>query len=761
MRYAGLRIPEGRPSKQVLVPAFVSISLLAGCTPDQGPAGAGQPAFRVRSDFAAPLNADMGWAGALNEHATIAADRPFRVRLEVAQPPDGEIRAPLQLQYRRNGGDWTGVEAHDFPHPVRELELDFATLDVGAAPVGWSVAHGDAGGMTVATVGREKVLRTRATQESLTGLYEAPWGATEFAAEFRLPPGNRTGFGFVFGYVDAGNHWRVFLDPGAGTIRVSRFVNGTEAVATERKATITPGQWHDIEIQIEDEKVEVNYEDDALEFAVELGTPLPPTTFGFHVPANTAVEFREFTVAGEAKTPRVSIVSCPAYANGAATTDLLTGSAARFETGAGISSAERTASWSGAGSHAEFEWALVIRRYADRAVANEDGDTFELRMVDGGGAVLAGSQNPVLRLTIPPRHVGGTFVETPGRIGPWQARNGDVYFIMEPAETDNVFMMIKSTDHGLTWREVDGANRPETNDLESVDAQQVGDTIHIIHQVTNSARYHAFRTADHPTQPDTWGVRDEAAAKAPSVAQAATLAVRSDGSMVAFYTADTVHYNIRSSGGAWGAGMVLDPGVAPKTAGPRAVLGANDTVHVAYYGVDGTIWYRRLLRDGTLTRRQQLASGLGTTRAEYGAVLPLVFIPRTNTVVIVYRQSDGRLWERRVNNDGALTRAVQVTDRVVIQDAVDSQQPAADAVLDGETVRVLFVEGTSRSIFSTHDSGGWQPSILRVDKILGSWIRGNVYTRPDGKEVYGYIYDAGSDGGAGMNRFDEVVLTVR
>ena len=171
--------------------------------------------------------------------------------------------------------------------------------------------------------------------------------------------------------------------------------------------------------------------------------------------------------------------------------------------------------------------------------------------------------------------------------------------------------MIKSTDNGVTWREVDGANRPETNDLESVDARQVRDTIHIIHQVTGSTRYHAFRTSDHPTQPDTWGVRDEVAATAPSVAQAATLAVRSDGSMVTFYVADTVHYNIRSSGGTWGADTVLDPGVAPKSAGPRAVLGANDTVHVAYYGIDGTIWYRRLLRDGTLTREAAARVGPG------------------------------------------------------------------------------------------------------------------------------------------------------
>jgi hypothetical protein len=165
-----------------------------------------------------------------------------------------------------------------------------------------------------------------------------------------------------------------------------------------------------------------------------------------------------------------------------------------------------------------------------------------------------------------------------------------------------------------------------------------------------------------------------------------------------------------------------------------------------------------VLRDRAFTARQQLDSGLGTSHAEYGTVLPLVFIPRTDTLVIVYRRSDGRLWERRVVRDGTPTPAVRVTDRSVIQDAVDSQQPAADVVADGETLRALFVEEPSRSIFSTHDDEGWQPSILRVDRILGSWIRGNVYTRRDGKKVYGYIYDAGSDGGAGMNRFGEIEL---
>ena len=140
-----------------------------------------------------------------------------------------------------------------------------------------------------------------------------------------------------------------------------------------------------------------------------------------------------------AKTPRVSLVSCAAYSNGAPTSNLLPGSTTAFQAGTGVALADRTAAWSGAG-HGEFEWALVVRRFADGAVTNDEGDTFELRMVGADGTLLNSDRNPVLRLAISPGHVGGTFVETPGRIGPWRAGNGDLYFNMEPAETSNLFI---------------------------------------------------------------------------------------------------------------------------------------------------------------------------------------------------------------------------------------------------------------------------------------------------------------------------------
>lgn len=444
------------------------------------------------------------------------------------------------------------------------------------------------------------------------------------------------------------------------------------------------------------------------------------------------------------------------------TNDLLKGSNKTFQAGTGISLAELTPAWSSANSNGEFEWPVVIRRFADGAVTNNNDDTFEFRMVDAEGAEPGIDNNPVLQFSIPLGHVGGTFIENPGRIGPWQASNGDLYFMMEPAETENLFMMIKSTDNGRTWREIDGENRPSTNDLESVDSRLVGNTIHIIHQVTRSARYHTFRTSDHPTHPDTWAIRDEVAGSVDAIAQTASMVVRSDGSIVAFYLGqEKIHYSIRSSEGTWSQVRTLDSKLPPNQAGPQAVLGKNDIIHLAYYGIDGTIWYRRFLPNETLTPRQLLATGAGNSRAEYGAVLPLLYNPNKDEVVIIFRLSTGNLWERRIVNNNPPTDAVMVTDLKVVTDAVDSQQAGADAILVGETVNVLFIEESSRSILSIHDDGGWQHAKPQVVNILGSWVRGNFYTRKDGVRIYGYIYDAGSDGGAGMNRFGELVLNGR
>jgi len=81
-------------------------------------------------------------------------------------------------------------------------------------------------------------------------------------------------------------------------------------------------------------------------------------------------------------------------------------------------------------------------------------------------------------------------------------------------------------------------------------------------------------------------------------------------------------------------------------------------------------------------------------------------------------------------------------------------------VSDGESVYVLFIDEQDRSIYRTRQAeGGWAASELEVDGIQGSWVRGSVLQKPDGSKVYGYVYAAGSGGGAGMNRYGEWQLT--
>jgi hypothetical protein len=555
--------------------------LFAGLSPAHA-----DPAFRIRADLAAPLNADQGWAAPINQAATVMADTPFRVRFELERDALPAGATGIILQYRHNDEeDWVELGAFDFPYPKGE----------------------------------------------------------------------------------------------------------------------------------------------------------------------------------EPRSPRASIVSTTAYAHGAPALDLLPGSATRFAGGSGINLAAQAPAWfEGDGGHFEFEWPVVLRYFADGPVTNADGDRFELRMADGNGEPLAGQRVASVRLAVPDGHLGGTFVETPGRIGPLRASNGDLYFIMEPSESDNVFMMVKSSDDGRSWQEVDGANRPATDDLESVDARLVGDTIHMVHQVTEALVYHAFNTSDHPGAADSWAIRDELAASEESISQGTSMVVRSDGSLVAFYVGATLYYSVRSPQGQWSRAQRVDPDEALVMAGPQAVVDASDVVHLAYYRADGTLWYRQLGTDGQFSPAQLVDDGIGLAEDAYGSVLPLLWLPASDSVAIVYQKETGVLWERRATGGGAPGAARMVSDRPVVREAADSQQPAADVVAVGDQLHLLFSADDDRHLYYTHDLGGnWQAAKLLVDDVQVDWVRGAAHQLPDGSWVYRYVYDAGSGGGAGMNRYGQLVLKTR
>jgi hypothetical protein len=415
------------------------------------------------------------------------------------------------------------------------------------------------------------------------------------------------------------------------------------------------------------------------------------------------------------------------------------------------------------GGQSEWAWPVVIRRYADGAVTTEEGDRFAFRLADAQGRPLPARAPAVVTATVPPRLLAGTFPETPGRIGPWQSSDGSLYFLMEPAETYNVLMAVKSADGGQTWQEVDGANRPATDDLEGLGSTVHDGTIHVLHQVDDGVVHHAFRMAGASGDPDAWVVRDDTVATPgePPV-QVATVAARSDGSLVGVYGSPSgLRYAIRSPEGTWGEEQRIPRQTGDPLSGPQAVRGAGDAVHLAYTRRDGTAWHRRILPDGSLSEAQQLASDLGTTEADVGAILPLVHLAESNTTVIVYRTRDGRLRERRVQADGTLTPPRLVTDRPVVQNAVDSDQAGADAVAIGGAVHVLFIDEASRHVYHTRttDAGdAWSPATLRVEGVNAQWVRGQPVTGGGGAApaAYGFVYDGGSGGGSGLNVYAEV-----
>ncbi len=726
-----------------------------------GGEGLSLSAYRVRTDAAASLNGDS-WAGALNTPVTVQADQPFRLRVEVENRDPTINEHQFSLQYRRNEGDWQTLGADDFPYPTREVTLDFSAGPEAKGANKLRLEQGSSSGLSWRGEAGDSYLQLDSGTQPLLALgdYHTYWEAEEFKVQLRL--GESAEAGLLFGYQDADNHYRL-LAQGAGPISLVQRSAGHDQIIDTLDVTVKADQWIELALVREDNEISIEYEWDpiieGLEWRREMLQPLPASVTGLYLPAQSRADLRALEISADAYSPRASIVSTTAYSDGAETRDLLDGTNMPFVAGAGINLAPVTPPWSAARAQGEWEFPIVLRYFADGAVTNQHGDRFEFRLLDAAGSPVSAAQLPAVTLQVPDGHLGGTFVETPGRLGPWQSSDGSLYFLMEPSETDNMMMIVKSEDGGKHWQEVDGGQRPDTGDLEGVATAFDGERIHILHQTSDDVLYHVFRTSAH-AQPDSWEIRDEhlASPTEPPV-QVADLALLSDGSVVAVYgDLHKLRYRLRSAEGEWSAATIIDPDAPRDLSGPVVVRGANDVVHLAYTGFDGTAWYRRVLPNGDMTSPQLVARGLGTAVEDAGGILPLVYLPESNSVSIVYRLDNGELWERRAG--GELSAPVQVTSRAVARNAADSEQVGADTLGFGEQVHVLFIEeATGRLFHSWRDAAGaWAEPKLAVDGENVLWVRGALIKRADGGSVYGFVYDGGSQGGSGMNRYLELPL---
>jgi hypothetical protein len=533
-----------------------------------------------------------------------------------------------------------------------------------------------------------------------------------------------------------------------------------------------------------------------------------PTRFTLQARRNEGawqtLPLRDFPYPDEISTPRVSLVRADGWGSGVPTEDLLTRSTLPFAPGEGVSDTLHTdaegdalesdnaaAPWPAAGEgatggtfpasvpvHGEWEWPVVIRRWADGAVTNEDGDRFDFRMLDGAGRPVAGAGPVRVTLRIPDGLLGGTYVETPGVLGPWQGEDGTLYFPMEPAETFNVVMMVASTDHGTSWTEVDGTNRPVTDDLEGFATAWHDGVVYLLHQISEATYLHAFDTRVGPAEvagnPGTsgvpsgrWVIRDELVSEhgEPPI-QVAALVARSDGSLVAAYgDSDGLRYRVRRPEGRWepeGRIEVADGGLA---SGVMAVRTADDVVHLSYTvtspdGSTRSVWHRTLTPAERPTAATRLDDEVGTAEEEIGAVLPMGWLSAADMVVVAWRRADGTLWERRIQANGTVTSPVRISPRPVVQSGADSDQVGADLVVHDGVVHVVFIDEESGDLWHTSSPapGAWTPARPVIRAIDAQWVRGRIVRDGSGSAVYGIVYDAGSDGGSGMNRYATIAL---
>ena len=461
-------------------------------------------------------------------------------------------------------------------------------------------------------------------------------------------------------------------------------------------------------------------------------------------------------------TPAVSVISAQAYANGDETEKLLGPATIAWDEGAGLSAVSTTPVWRLSGEAVEWEWPLVIRRFSDGPTFVEDNTRFEFRVVDRNGVPLVGHESVQLDLTAEPQHLGGTFIETPSRIGPYQSELGHLYFFMEPSETDNRFMAVMSEDFGRSWREVDGANRPGIGDLEGVATVRAGSTIHIIHQISEEVLYHQFEMGDGLTTKDTWRVDSESIAvldEPPT--QFADVVARQDGSLVALYAgAHKLFLQERSAAGVWGEAVEIDSHLAPDLSGPALAIGPGDQITLAYSGLNGQGFIRHLRADRQLSQRLTFSEDTGTTDPENGPIVPMVVLPESGTTVLVYRERSGLLFERRFSADGQLSPPVQISSIPVVTNAVDAEQVAADLVLHNNTLHLLFIDDQSRSIYYSRSTapGAWSEPEAVITNVDAAWVRGSVHRDASGNPVYGFVFDAGSTGGSGFNRYFSLPL---
>lgn len=366
-----------------------------------------------------------------------------------------------------------------------------------------------------------------------------------------------------------------------------------------------------------------------------------------------------------------------------------------------------------------------------------------------------------------PGLIDGVEPEAVGHLGPFCDGNGNLYRVTEeygaPVEPHNTPRMMKSTDGGATWAEMDAANRPSDNDLESGWMIQSGTVLYYIFTDGGLVSFNSFNTSDAAANPDTWQIKSEHGITGLSGgSQQFASAVRlSDGRFRVFFS-DTqaagpnrqIAFITRAAGGGWSAKTRLTVD-ADNRAGPQPVVGAANKVHVFYHDYAAKqVLYRTLTSAEVLSAAVRAdTSGTNTASRNYNAVSNAVYYDASGTEVVsaLFASASGL---RLVSVVGGVVQAEQVVDAnapLVSPANTDgntgNDSPVCHLAVDGTTLYALWTDAASGDLYwSKRPHGGaWTARAVLWDAPAAryaSWVYSNVFTR-GGQQVLGYTYDDG------------------
>jgi hypothetical protein len=421
----------------------------------------------------------------------------------------------------------------------------------------------------------------------------------------------------------------------------------------------------------------------------------------------------------------------------------------------------------------EFEYNLrLVPFFYDPASTSDQlqaGDTVELRMVESDGTVFPNTYtNPVITVSETAGFIGATSIESRGRVMHFDG-NDNLYVLCEDngAGGQAQRMVLKSTNRGSTWREMNSASKPSQDDWEAGDMHVVGTVGYMGSQLNNDVYHDTFRFSDDGSNPDTWGTTDEAIQTGVTRDdQTAAIVRRSDGTMVAFWQEQNTDFRIRYSikDGTWGAAADVDGTGSEAQYHVVAVLGASDKTHIFYNdNTNGLLYHKSLSSEDVLSDREAVHDDVGTGGTDEKPILGAIYYDASGTerVVVAFRdESDGLVYTSKVDDDGSPSTPVAASDNTILQSGIGDRQVAGQLVNLSSDLYIVYADVTNGEVWLTKsvNYGSWNTDDKIIANANAAAINALAYEPSDSSKQLGILWEKASGHANGFLEFYEYEL---